>query len=246
MTAPHPALTGFYADPAGRQAFVTALFDRAARHYDRINLVMSLGLGAFYRGHALARAGLGPGMRVLDVATGTGLVARAAGRIVGPAGRVVGLDPSAGMLGQGRGGGVRLVQGLGEQLPFGDGMFDFVTMGFALRHMSDLEVAFAEYRRVLAPGGRLLVLEITRPRSMLALAVARGLLGEALPRVARLASGSPDAERLTRYYWETVAECVPPAAVVDAMASAGLAAARHRTYGGVLTEYFAVRPATRG
>ncbi|WP_238940671.1 class I SAM-dependent methyltransferase, partial [Pseudoroseomonas ludipueritiae] len=96
--APHPDLTGYYRDAQERPGFVRRLFDDTAVHYDRINSVFSLGTGAWYRRHALKRAGLKPGARVLDVACGTGLVTREALRLAGPGGTVLGLDPSAGML----------------------------------------------------------------------------------------------------------------------------------------------------
>jgi ubiquinone/menaquinone biosynthesis C-methylase UbiE len=98
-------------------------------------------------------------MRVLDVATGTGLVAREALAIIGPQGKLIGLDPSAGMLAEAAQLDIPLVRALGERIPFGDAQFDFVSMGFALRHVADLEGLFSEMRRVLKPGGRFLFLE---------------------------------------------------------------------------------------
>ena len=95
------------------------------------------------------------------MAIGTGLVAREAAAILGGTGGVVGLDLSEGMLAEARRSlGVTLVQARAEALPFADASFDFVSMGYALRHVADLARLFAEYRRVLRPGGRLLVLEI--------------------------------------------------------------------------------------
>ena len=91
--------------------------------------------------------------------------------LVGSTGYVVGLDPSAGMLHEARKGPCRnLIQGVGEELPFPDASFDFLSMGYALRHVSDLHVAFREYRRVLRPGGIVLLLEVSRPRSAALLA----------------------------------------------------------------------------
>jgi demethylmenaquinone methyltransferase/2-methoxy-6-polyprenyl-1,4-benzoquinol methylase len=242
MTAPHPTLRKYYASDDARPRFVADLFDRAARHYDRINDGMSFGLGLVYRRRALQRARLRPGMTVLDVATGTGLTARAAVSIVGERTRVIGVDPSAGMLEEARRAvAVRLVRGEAEALPFRDGHFDFVAMGYALRHVTDLDVAFVEYARVLKPGGRLLILEIRQPASRVARAVCRWYLGAVVPRLTRVATGSVDAERLTRYYWETITACVPPESVVAALARrfTGVAC---RTYGAVLTEYEGVRP----
>jgi demethylmenaquinone methyltransferase/2-methoxy-6-polyprenyl-1,4-benzoquinol methylase len=92
VTAPHPTLKKYVATADERQPFVTDLFNRSAPHYDRIVGVMSFGSGVRYRRDALVRAGLAEGMRMLDVATGTGLVARAASDVVGERGRVIGVD----------------------------------------------------------------------------------------------------------------------------------------------------------
>ncbi len=243
-TPPHPVLPAYYPSEHERRPFVTALFDGAARHYDLVCGLGSLGSGRFYRRWVLRRAGLRPGMRLLDVATGTGLVARAAARILGDPRAVVGLDPSAGMLRQAR----RrlagpLVQGLAEALPFARGRFDVLSMGYALRHVADLGVAFAEFRRVLRPGGRLLILEITPPRSPLGRRLLEGYLGRLLPRAIRLGTGSARAEMLVRYYWDTIAGCVPPEAILQALSGSGFVEVERRVYGGVLSEYLARKPA---
>jgi demethylmenaquinone methyltransferase/2-methoxy-6-polyprenyl-1,4-benzoquinol methylase len=152
------------------------LFDRGARHYARAERIISssLGSGYLYRKKALQRAGLRPGMRVLDVATGTGLAARAALDLGVAPGNLSGLDPSAGMLHEaGQPVPFRAVRGVADALPFADATFDFLSMGFALRHVADLRATFAEYRRVLRPGGTLLVLEISRPSSPLGYRIAK-------------------------------------------------------------------------
>ncbi len=96
--APHPTLTAYYAGPDERSAFVRRLFDATASDYDSINQVFSFGTGRHYRAQVLRRMGLTPGARVLDVATGTGMVAAAARELVGPSDSVTALDLSAGML----------------------------------------------------------------------------------------------------------------------------------------------------
>jgi len=96
--SPHPPLHGYYSGSIQRQAFVTDLFDHSALDYDRINKLMSFGSGEWYRKKALRRAGLVEGMRVLDVACGTGSVTKCATAIVGSTGKVVGMDASLGML----------------------------------------------------------------------------------------------------------------------------------------------------
>jgi len=237
-------LTRYYESESERRRFVTALFDGGARHYDRVCDVMSLGSGRLYRRDVLVRVGLARGMRLLDVATGTGLVARSAVQILGDPAAVVGLDPSAGMLREARKAlGGPLVQGRAEDLPFDDGCFDVVSVGYALRHVADLGVAFRECLRVLKPGGRLVVLEITRPRSAVSRGLVRLYLQAVLPVIMRVSTGSAEAGRLTRYYWDTIAECVPPDTIMAVMRSSGLAAVERRVLGGILSEYVARKPA---
>jgi demethylmenaquinone methyltransferase/2-methoxy-6-polyprenyl-1,4-benzoquinol methylase len=242
--APHPVLRSYYTSEDQRQPFVVALFDQAARHYDRVCRVMSLGSGQWYRGQALRRAGLRPGMRLLDVATGTGLVARAATTIVGDdPGAVVGLDPSAGMLREARKRlRIPLVQGRIETLPFPPARFDVVSIGYALRHAADLDVAFAECRRVLVPGGRIVVLEITRAGSAGGRWAIRAYFRHILPFLMRLASPRAHARLLMRYYWDTIDACVPPREIVEALGRAGFVDVEHRLQGGCLSEYVGVRP----
>lgn len=116
---PHPTLRAYYRNEGERRQVLDDLFDRTASHYDRITQFMSFGSGAWHRRQALLRAGLAPSMMVLDVAVGTGAVAREALGIVKPMGRVVGVDPSTGMLAEARRlTRIPLVQGLAEHLPF--------------------------------------------------------------------------------------------------------------------------------
>src|SRR5437764_8734930 len=161
---PHPTLTARYSSPEAKPGFVDGLFDKGANHYDGIVDWGFLRSGARYRRWAQHRHGLRPGHKVLDVACGTGLVAVEAAKIVGSAANITCLDPSAGMLAVARTKlAANFVQGRAEQIPFADGSFDFLTMGYALRHVLDLETTFREYRRVLKPGGKLLILEVTKP-----------------------------------------------------------------------------------
>ena len=162
--APIGSLPHYWSDEASRRKFVDRLFDGTAGEYDFVERLLGLGRGPSYRRDALRRAGLVPGMRVLDIATGTGLVAREAIGLVGPKGSVIGLDPSVGMLEEARELRIPLVRALGERLPFPDDTFDFLSMGFALRHVSNLETLLAEVRRVIRPAGTACILELTRPQ----------------------------------------------------------------------------------
>jgi demethylmenaquinone methyltransferase/2-methoxy-6-polyprenyl-1,4-benzoquinol methylase len=243
---PHRTLFGYYGRDEERPEFVRHLFDSAATDYDRIEGSMALGWGRWYRREAVVRAGLSEGMRVLDVAIGTGLVAREEVRVVGDPSRVTGLDPSAGMLGQARKHlGVRGVLGIGEQLPFRDGSFDFLSMGYALRHLSELTVALREFGRVLRPGGVLCVLELTRPENRFGYAALRFYLRRVVPRLTRLRTRNPEAELLMRYFWDTVEACIPPPRILAAMDEAGFVDARRTLVIGLFSEYTAFRPGPR-
>jgi len=145
---------------------VEAMFDRIAGVYDRMNAVMTAGMDARWRGRAADLANVGPGDRVLDVATGTGDLAIELNRRVGAGGEVVGLDFSEGMLELARekAPGIRFEQGSALELPHADGEFAAATVGFGARNFSDLGRGLAEMRRVVQPGGRVVVLEITTPQ----------------------------------------------------------------------------------
>jgi demethylmenaquinone methyltransferase/2-methoxy-6-polyprenyl-1,4-benzoquinol methylase len=145
---------------------VRRMFDRIAPVYDAMNRLMTAGLDRRWR-RETALAVVRPGNRVLDVCCGTGDLALAA---ADAGGKVTGLDFSEPMLERARAKapGLEWVSGDALALPFGDGSFDAVTIGFGLRNLADAEQGLAEIRRVLAPGGRVAILEITRPRGVLA------------------------------------------------------------------------------
>jgi demethylmenaquinone methyltransferase/2-methoxy-6-polyprenyl-1,4-benzoquinol methylase len=182
-------------------------------------------------------------MRLLDVATGTGQVARAATRILGDPRGVLGLDPSSGMLREARRVHAGpLVQARAEAIPLRDDHFDMLSMGFALRHVATLETAFLEYRRVLKPGGRLLLLEISRPRSAVIRWAIRVYFQRILPLIIRLRTRSPDARLLMTYYWDTIDECVPAPMILAALRQAGFVDVEYRLLGACLSEYVARKP----
>ena len=219
---PHKLFPGIYGDDTRRLPFVRGLFNSTAPYYDAINRLFSLGTGAWYRRRCLLHAGLRPGHRVVDVAIGTGLLAEEAVAITGDPRQIIGIDLSEGMLAIARKKlGIPLVQGAAESLPIADGAADFVTLGYALRHMSDLVVAFREFHRVLRKGGTVLVLEISRPGKKLNRALASAYLGRMVPLMSRLVTGDRNAQLLMHYHWETIEQCVPPQTILDAMAKGG-------------------------
>ncbi|MSU58318.1 MAG: methyltransferase domain-containing protein [Pedosphaera sp.] len=240
--SPHRPLSEFYPAPVARQSFVNELFDEAAPDYDWVSGIMSLGSDRFYRRNALRKAGLQGGMQLLDVATGTGLMIKAALELgVDPA-HVIGVDPSRGMLAQNRERNpVTLLEGRGEALPCADASFDFVCMGYALRHVEDLHKLFGEFRRVLRPQGRVLILEITRPTSPVALCLMRFYMQKLLPGLGWLRRRNRSTAKLMQYYWATIAECVPPSAILSALEASGFSRVKRTTTGVVLSEYVAQR-----
>ncbi len=238
QVAPHPVLPEYYGDESERRGRVDGMFDSSAAHYDWINSIMSFGSGELYRRQALERSGLESGMWVLDVGSGTGVVAHLAQGIVQDKGLVVALDPSAGMLGEAKTRGVsNIAQGLGERLPFPDDTFDRVTMGFALRHVADLHALFSEYRRVLKPGGKILLLEITRPENAFFRGGLKFYMKGVVPTLTRLFRRSSEAQELMRYYWDTIEQCVSPSIILATMEEVGLQLPRRHVVMGMFSEY---------
>ncbi|HYE61259.1 MAG TPA: class I SAM-dependent methyltransferase [Phycisphaerales bacterium] len=245
--APHPPIEGYYGQPAEKRAFLTSIFDETAVDYDKVEHWLSLGSGKWYRREALRRARLKPGMHVADVATGTGLVAREALRLMTVDGAVrgslVGVDPSAGMLAEARKQlGIDTRVATAENLPFDDAAFDFLSMGYALRHVEDIAGAFREYHRVLKPGGRVCVLEITRPRTKFGRGFLKLYLHTVGAIISKMTDLAPRTPELWDYYWETIDRCVPPERVVAALKEAGFEQVERQVVCGVFSEYRAVRP----
>ncbi len=160
-------------DEGDKARRVRGVFDSVVGRYDLMNDVLSFGLHRLWKAYAVAVAAVQPGMRVLDIAGGTGDLARAFAPAVGDSGRVVLTDINEAMLRAGRdrlldaGLALPTVACDAERLPFADAGFDLVSVAFGLRNMTHKERALAEMARVLAPGGRLLVLEFSRPAPLL-------------------------------------------------------------------------------
>ena len=166
---PNTTHFGFEQVPAGEKAQrVARVFDSVAARYDLMNDLMSMGLHRVWKAVAISQANVRPGQHVLDVASGTGDLALAFAKRVGPQGRVVMSDINGQMLTRGRnrlidqGCPVESVVCDAEHLPFPDASFDLVTVAFGLRNMTDKQAALKEMARVLKPGGKCLVLEFSK------------------------------------------------------------------------------------
>jgi len=240
--SPHPVLPAYYASAELKSGFVNALFDETAALYDRVNSAAFLGTGSWYRRQALRRAGLRPGMRLLDVATGTGAVSQAAAAIVN-AESIVCCDPSAKMLA--RAGAkiakATMVQAGADRIPLPSASFDFLVMGYALRHVGDLRQAFNEFHRLLASGGRLLILEITRPRMRWQAALARAYFRNAVPIISWAVTRNRKASKLMRYYWDTIDACVPPETIIGQLQECGFITVDRHVQLGLFSEYTAAK-----
>jgi demethylmenaquinone methyltransferase/2-methoxy-6-polyprenyl-1,4-benzoquinol methylase len=211
---------------------VRAMFDRIAGGYDRMNSVMTAGLHHRWRERAADLAAVGPGSRALDVATGTGDLAIELARRVGPTGEVVGSDFSEGMLGLARAKApeLRWEWGNAQALPYPDDGFDAATVGFGARNFSDLDLGLAEMVRVVRPGGRVVVLEITTPQRPPLSTFFSVWFDRVVPAVGRMA----DSDAYT-YLPSSVKRFPGPAELAARMDRAGLADIRWiLTAGGII------------
>jgi demethylmenaquinone methyltransferase/2-methoxy-6-polyprenyl-1,4-benzoquinol methylase len=202
---------------------VSSMFDEISRVYDPLNLVISAFQEPRWRRRAVALAQLGPGGRAIDIATGTGKVAADLHRRVQAGGEVIGVDISPGMIGvarrrfEGRA-GLTFVVGDALALPAPDAAFDAATIAFGMRNLPDYGLGFAEMRRVVRPGGRVVCLEIARPRSRLA-RILRAWFDRIVPVIGRLAGQGGAYAYLVR----SVRNYPAPDAIAGIMRGAGLA-----------------------
>ncbi len=241
-------------DPAGRpgpspgaragtmeEGQVRAMFDRIARFYDLMNSVMTAGLHHVWRERAADLARLAPGGRALDVATGTGDLAVALAQRVAPDGEVVGCDFSEAMLERARAKApqLRWEPANALALPYPDAAFDAATVGFGARNFSDLDRGLAEMARVVRPGGRVVVLEITTPTRPPLSTFFRVWFDSLVPALGRL-TGDPDAYT---YLPSSVRRFPGPEALAGRLHAAGLTEVRWiLTAGGIIALHSGTRP----
>ncbi len=216
---------------------VQAMFDRIARVYDRMNGLMTVGMHHRWRERAVDLARVGPGSRALDVATGTGDLAMA---LQARGAEVVAMDFSERMLeiARTKAPGIRFEAGNALALPYADGEFDAVTVGFGARNFSDLGLGLREMARVTRPGGRVVVLEITTPQKPPLSWFFRLWFDRVVPRLGRLA-GDSDAYS---YLPSSVRRFPDPEALAAELAAAGLTDVRWvLTAGGIIALHAGTR-----
>lgn len=226
---------------------IRGMFDRIAGIYDLMNSAMTVGLHHRWRERAADLAELEAGDSALDVCCGTGDLALELARRTGPDGRVIGSDFSERMLDLAREkvaergtAGVRFEWGDALSLPYDEGAFDAVTVGFGVRNLADLERGVAELVRVLTPGGRLVILEITQPRRPPLSIFFSVWFDRAVPLLGTLA-GDRDAYS---YLPDSVKSFPPPEGLALIMDRAGLEGIRYTVLaGGIITIHSGTRPA---
>jgi len=214
-------------------AQVRAMFDRIAGLYDAMNTVMTAGLHHRWRARAVELAAVGPGSRVIDVATGTGDLAVALARAVAPDGEVVACDFSEKMLARARAKApaLRFEWADALALPYASDSFDAATVGFGVRNFSDLRRGIEEMVRVVRPGGRVVILEITRPTREPLASFYRAWFDRVVPSLGKFAG---DAAAYS-YLPSSVARFPPPRELAAVMDECGLRSISYvLTAGGII------------
>jgi demethylmenaquinone methyltransferase / 2-methoxy-6-polyprenyl-1,4-benzoquinol methylase len=229
---------------AAPPAEVRAMFDRISPVYDLMNQLISGFQEPRWRRRAVREARLRPGDAALDVACGTGKVSTALLKVVGPTGRVTGLDFSPGMIDRARrerlaAPNLSFVVGDALDIPFGDEEFDAATIAFGMRNLPDYARGFSEMTRVVRPGGRVVCLEISRPRSALGRAIQRWF-DWVVPVIGRvMGQGSAYA-----YLVASTRGYPGPERIAGIMREVGLEDVRWRPLsGGIVTLHAGTKPA---
>jgi demethylmenaquinone methyltransferase / 2-methoxy-6-polyprenyl-1,4-benzoquinol methylase len=228
-----------------KSSYVKDLFSALAKRYNVMTDVWTLGLHRVWKRQAMKLCALQPGERVLDVATGTGDLAYAERAAVGPEGQVVGVDSCVAMLEVARGrhgGAVDFQEGDAMDLRFPDSSSDVVTIGFGLRNVADRGQALREFRRVLRPGGRLMVLDFSTPNSKVLKGLHDLLYFRVMPAMGWAFAWHRDAHHYTS---DSIRTWLSRDALSKAILEAGFVDARYVSLStGFATVHFGVRAAS--
>ncbi|MBU2864367.1 bifunctional demethylmenaquinone methyltransferase/2-methoxy-6-polyprenyl-1,4-benzoquinol methylase UbiE [Reinekea marina] len=230
-----------------KQAMVADVFHSVAAKYDIMNDLMSFGVHRVWKKYTIEMSGVRVGNKVLDIAGGTGDLTKAFSKRVGPNGQVILADINESMLRVGRdkladsgvAGNLEVVQANAEVLPFPNDFFDVVTIAFGLRNVTDKDKALAEMHRVLKPGGRLLVLEFSKPKNEL-LSKAYDLYSfKALPLMGKLVTQDADSYQ---YLAESIRKHPDQETLKGMMLNAGFARVSfHNLTGGIVAMHRGVK-----
>lgn len=232
-------------EKAGRVADV---FHSVAAKYDLMNDLMSGGVHRLWKRYTIELSGVRAGQKVLDIAGGTGDLTLKFSRLVGPEGQVVLADINDSMLKVGRdklidkgvAGNVQVSQADAQFLPFADNTFDCITIAFGLRNVTDKDLALRSMLRVLKPGGRLLVLEFSKPGNPLLEKAYDAYSFAFLPTMGRLITNDADSYR---YLAESIRMHPDQNTLKDMMSDAGFAACEyHNMTGGIVALHKGIKP----
>ena len=223
-----------------KAGMVRGVFDSVASRYDVMNDLMSAGIHRLWKRFTIELSAARPGQTVLDIAGGTGDLAARFSRLVGPEGKVILADINAAMLEVGRDrlidkgatGNIEVVQADAQVLPFEDNSIDCITIAFGLRNVTDKGMALRSMLRVLRPGGRLLVLEFSKPTSPLLRKVYDQYSFQILPAMGRLIAQDADSYR---YLAESIRKHPDQETLLDIMRDAGFTECQyHNMTGGIV------------
>jgi len=235
-------------DPEAKAGMVRGVFDSVASRYDLMNDLMSGGVHRLWKRFTIELSAARPGQTILDIAGGTGDLAARFSRLVGPEGKVILADINAAMLEVGRDrlidkgatGNIEVVQADAQALPFKDSSVDCITIAFGLRNVTDKALALRSMLRVLRPGGRLLVLEFSKPTSALLGKVYDQYSFQILPAMGRLIAQDADSYR---YLAESIRKHPDQETLLGMMEDAGFGECRyHNMTGGVVALHQGFKP----